>query len=150
MKFFSPYICICICICIWYYMFPNTRKTFLRIARFYWDSRRWARNFLHVQEPHSRAPYFCIPHPKYRERAGGREKVQCGFNFWIFAFFVVFFGIGREGGREGKCAILYRNDVRTLPSRRAVHGGGRRAESPIQGMGISLSHSKLKPSFELN
>ena len=43
-----------------------------------------------------------VPHPKYRERAGVRDKVQCGFNFAFFAFFAVGFFWHREGGREGR------------------------------------------------
>jgi len=73
--------------------------------------------------------------------------VQCGFQFWIFAFFVVgfFWGIGREEGREGKCAILYRNDVRTLPSRRPVHGaeGGLNPSRPRDGhLGLAFTSSQ--------
>jgi hypothetical protein len=154
MKFFSPYICICICICIciWYYMFPNTRKTFLRIARFYWDSRRWARNFLHMQEPHSRAPLTFAS--LIRNIGNGREgwTWYCTVRLSIFGFLLflllVFFW-HREGGREGR---EVRNTVPqwcknlTFPSRSARVGREGWIPHPRDGH-LALAF-KLKPSFK--
>jgi hypothetical protein len=101
--------------------------------------------------PGSPPPYFCIPHPKYRERTGGRKghgTCTVRLSILVFLLFLLlgfFLGIGREEGREGKCAILYRNDVRTLPSRRPVHGaeGGLNPSHPRDGhLGLAFTTSQ--------